>query len=885
MKIKRILSLLTGTVMMFSATFGMSKNHNTKSFMKQITTEAAASDFTAEQAVAWANNCASTKWDKDVDGAYGTQCVDLILAYYSYLGVSRSKGNATDYQTNTLPSGWKRVKSSPQPGDVIVWAGNTKINSSYTLSKYGHVGIVVAVSGNKLTTVETNADLNVSYAQKKSRDASYAACFIRPNFSGTAHTCTNMTTGEYYLKNSSTNTYMQAASASNEAKVSLAAKKETANFMFNLTGNTSEGYYLETKSNAGFVVNPYSNTPTSGTVINIYKKVDDGTQNYSFDKSGSGYIIHLRNNSDLCLTADGTGVVLKNRTGAANQIWILESNSSVAVKFHRNISSSDTYTVTETFTVGVSNQKFGYKTDGTGRYSYMNEPNVGFGEWVNPGYELLGWSADKNATEASYKTYSAVIDSWIQKNAPSINFYAVWKKSELDSISVSTPPSAVIYENGSSFNKDGMVVTAKYACGSTKVVTDYEISYDFSKTGTVNVTISYTEDGITKTTVQEVTIHDLFEGSGTESSPYLVKTAADLENVAKMVNNPLANGCYGHASYKQTADIDLSAYSNWTPIGVYNVDAAAKKNNPKAIFRGVYNGNYHKITNLTVDTNGLNAGLFGRLNYTVDETTVIENLSVSGNITGQTFPNNEYAGGIAGVAGDGAIIRNCDFTGTVNGTDHVGGIAGKLHNGGTIENCYVNATISSATGNVGGICGTVSSGEYAVSYDATVKNCYFAGELADGKSIGGISGMNVKGDKSANIITYKNNYYLNSAASGGVAGAAQGGCTGLISSQLKTIAVDLGAPFVENTNVDLNDGYPVFEWQLRIFGDTNCDGNVYLNDAVLILQYLGNPDEYQLSAEGLAAADVSGNGDGITNKDALAIQRFVLHIIPSLPES
>lgn len=783
MKIKRILSLLTGTVMMFSATFGMSKNHNTKSFMKQITTEAAASDFTAEQAVAWANNCASTKWDKDVDGAYGTQCVDLILAYYSYLGVSRSKGNATDYQTNTLPSGWKRVKSSPQPGDVIVWAGNTKINSSYTLSKYGHVGIVVAVSGNKLTTVETNADLNVSYAQKKSRDASYAACFIRPNFSGTAHTCTNMTTGEYYLKNSSTNTYMQAASASNEAKVSLAAKKETANFMFNLTGNTSEGYYLETKSNAGFVVNPYSNTPTSGTVINIYKKVDDGTQNYSFDKSGSGYIIHLRNNSDLCLTADGTGVVLKNRTGAANQIWTLES------------------------VVPVS----------------------------------------------------------------------------LSSIKVNAGSFCSEYEDGSTFKPDGLSLTATYSDGTTKNITSgYTVDeVDLSTEGTADFTVTYGG----KTASATITIHDLFEGSGTESSPYLVKTAADLENVAKMVNNPSANDCYGNASYKQTADIDLSAYSNWTPIGVYNVDAAAKKNNPKAIFRGVYNGNYHKITNLTVDTNGLNAGLFGRLNYTVDETTVIENLSVSGNITGQTFPNNEYAGGIAGVAGDGAIIRNCDFTGTVNGTDHVGGIAGKLHNGGTIENCYVNATISSATGNVGGICGTVSSGEYEVSYDATVKNCYFAGELADGKSIGGISGMNVKGDKSANIITYKNNYYLNSAASGGVAGAAQGGCTGLISSQLKTIAVDLGAPFVENTNVDLNDGYPVFEWQLRIFGDTNCDGNVYLNDAVLILQYLGNPDEYQLSAEGLAAADVSGNGDGITNKDALAIQRFVLHIIPSLPES
>ena len=229
--------------------------------VQSVTAEAAASDFTAEQAVTWANNCATTKWDKDVDGAYGTQCVDLILAYYSYLGVSRSRGNATDYQSNTLPSGWTRVKSSPKPGDVIVWAGNTKINANYTLSKYGHVGIVVAVSGNKLTTVETNADGKVSYAQKVSRDASYAACFIRPNFSGSVHNCTDMTTGNYYLKNKSTNTYMQAEGASNTAKLSLATKKETFAFILGLTGSKSAGYYLETKLNANFVVNPYDNSP------------------------------------------------------------------------------------------------------------------------------------------------------------------------------------------------------------------------------------------------------------------------------------------------------------------------------------------------------------------------------------------------------------------------------------------------------------------------------------------------------------------------------------------------------------------------------------------------------------------------------------------------
>lgn len=324
MKIKKIFSLLTGVLMISSVIFSPSVNYTEKTLVQLVTADAVASDFTSGQAVAWANNCAATKWNKDVDGAYGTQCVDLILAYYSYLGVSRSKGNATDYQSNTLPSGWKRVKSSPKPGDVIVWAGNTKINSSYTLSQYGHIGIVVAVSGNKLTTVETNADGKVSYAQKVSRDASYAACFIRPNFSGSCSYCTDMNNSDYYIKNSSTGTYMKAAGASNAAGLSLAAKKTSNEFKLALSGSKANGYYLGTHLNKGYVVNPYSDNPTNGTLINIYKKDNSGTQLWEFDKSGNGYIIHLKNNSNLCITANGTGMVLKNRTGNADQIWIVE---------------------------------------------------------------------------------------------------------------------------------------------------------------------------------------------------------------------------------------------------------------------------------------------------------------------------------------------------------------------------------------------------------------------------------------------------------------------------------------------------------------------------------------------------------------------------------
>lgn len=58
-----------------------------------------------------------------------------------------------------------------------------------------------------------------------------------------------------------------------------------------------------------------------------------------------------------------------------------------------------------------------------------------------------------------------------------------------------------------------------------------------------------------------------------------------------------------------------------------------------------------------------------------------------------------------------------------------------------------------------------------------------------------------------------------------------------------------------------------------MLGDANCDGEVSVADATLILQYLGNKDKYKLSAVGMINADVTGNGDGVSALDALFIQR------------
>ena len=78
-----------------------------------------------------------------------------------------------------------------------------------------------------------------------------------------------------------------------------------------------------------------------------------------------------------------------------------------------------------------------------------------------------------------------------------------------------------------------------------------------------------------------------------------------------------------------------------------------------------------------------------------------------------------------------------------------------------------------------------------------------------------------------------------------------------------------------------------------LYGDANIDGEVSLSDAVLIMQSLANPDKYgtkgtdktHLTAQGEKNADCESVGNGITNKDALAIQKYMLKLIHKLPET
>lgn len=72
--------------------------------------------------------------------------------------------------------------------------------------------------------------------------------------------------------------------------------------------------------------------------------------------------------------------------------------------------------------------------------------------------------------------------------------------------------------------------------------------------------------------------------------------------------------------------------------------------------------------------------------------------------------------------------------------------------------------------------------------------------------------------------------------------------------------------------------------KVTLLGDANCDGKVTIADSTAILQALGNPDKYGLSAQGALNADCCDPGDGVLPSDALAIQKIDAKILAKLPD-
>ncbi len=130
--VKRMLSVLLSLAMVFSALSGFA---TPLSEMLSITANAYTSKTKAE-AMNWVRSQVGVSID--FDGYYGAQCVDLIKAYYQYLGVAPVSGNAIDYTNDNgvdrCPDGWQRIAGAqPQEGDILIYTGGT--------GNLGHVAI------------------------------------------------------------------------------------------------------------------------------------------------------------------------------------------------------------------------------------------------------------------------------------------------------------------------------------------------------------------------------------------------------------------------------------------------------------------------------------------------------------------------------------------------------------------------------------------------------------------------------------------------------------------------------------------------------------------------------------------------------------------------
>lgn len=215
-------------------------------------------------------------------------------------------------------------------------------------------------------------------------------------------------------------------------------------------------------------------------------------------------------------------------------------------------------------------------------------------------------------------------------------------------------------------------------------------------------------------------------GSGTEADPYQIASA---EQLAGLSDRALDGETFAGQYFKLTADIDLSAYASWTPIGSNNSNR----------FQGSFDGNGHRIRNLTIsEPSGMYFGLFGYLHNAAVKDLILEDVSLSftggvqviGGITG-----GAYASDISDCAVSGAIsvVTNSPISGL-----NCGGIAGMINGTSSLTNCANHADIDcGGSSNVGGIVGSAWA---TLNSDIQILGCENDGSVTGGDRTGEIAG-------------------------------------------------------------------------------------------------------------------------------------------------
>lgn len=272
-------------------------------------------------------------------------------------------------------------------------------------------------------------------------------------------------------------------------------------------------------------------------------------------------------------------------------------------------------------------------------------------------------------------------------------------------------------------------------------------------------------------------------GSGSESDPYQIFTAANLAYMAERVN--AGDAAYVTAHYILMNDIDLGN-CQWIPIGkgpseqwdYYTASGTSA-------FKGGFDGNGKTIhgLNMTGRIQNCYAGLFGSVYSAKIKDLTIKNAVLEARCPGSANFHGILAGGahnstMSNCVIDGGQIKGCDSMSEVGGL--IGLVSASDDSSGTISGCASSAKISGTAWIAGGLIGVLNS--------STVTGCMSAGEqvAVDGGSVGGVVGRVQKG--SVQYCQSGTGKVEGDYSTGGFAGTIEGGtikdsyCTGAVTS-------------------------------------------------------------------------------------------------------
>ncbi len=326
---------------------------------------------------------------------------------------------------------------------------------------------------------------------------------------------------------------------------------------------------------------------------------------------------------------------------------------------------------------------------------------------------------------------------------------------------VRTPTEIQEYICGDVSSESNLIAYYRMSDGSGTSLTDNSPN---SNTGTLH----YMDDS---DWINDYLVPD---GSGISDDKYQIQT---INHLYWLSQNP---GEWGK-DFQQTANIDMTVTANWNDDHSGDAEGFSPIGTGSEVFTGSYDGQGHTISELYINTEGNDLGLFG---YTLGAT--ISNLGVIDvNLSG-----NQHIGGLVGNSYSSSSISNCYSTGSVHGYGAIGGLIGYNNNYSAIVDCYSSATASCVSGYcTGGLAGqnttyaTISrsystgsvngahycGGLVGQHYDhASMDNCYATGSVSGQDYIGGLIGH------CTNHVTVNYCYSTGSASGSGNVGGMVG---------------------------------------------------------------------------------------------------------------